>query len=114
MNIVKLLAARYFLIAYAGILAFMLFPLAITLFANALASISGCPASMQYSNEVCTNGDIINGLSQAGWLLVITIPMGLLLLGAVVLVNITLFLLVKKRVLVAGYVLNRIKKKIVK
>lgn len=114
MNIMKLLAARYFLIAYSSILVFMLFPLVIVLFANVLASLSGCPEGPQYSNAVCTNGDLLNGLSQAGWLLVFTLPIGLLLLGVVIFLNILLYLLVKKRALVAGFVLNKLKKKIVK
>lgn len=114
MNIVKFLAARYFLIAYASIAAFMLFPFAFVFLANVLARIFGCPEGIQYSNAVCTNGDLIHGLSQAGWLLVFTVPVGFLFLGAVMFLNILLFLLIKKRALVAGYVLNKIKNKIVK
>lgn len=114
MNIIKFFAARYFLMAYATVIVIMLFPLIFVLFANALAQISGCPDGMPYSNEVCTNGDIINGLSQAGWLLVFTLPVGLLLLGALLFINIVMFVLLKKRAAVAAFLFAKIRQRFTK
>ncbi len=111
MNIIKLLTARYFLIAYGAIALFMVAPLGIVLLVNILAALSGCPEGIPYSNAVCTNGDLLYGLSQAGWLLVFTVPVGLILLGALIFLNIVLYLVIKKRALLASYVINRIRKK---
>ena len=114
MDKVKLLTARYFFIAYGAIGLFIVSPLIMVLLVNALATLSGCPSQVPYSNAVCTNGDLLYGLSQAGWLLVFTVPVGLVLLGAVIFLNVVLYLLVKKRALVASYVINRIRKRFFK
>lgn len=114
MNIVKLLAARYLLLMYGGVLLFIFFPLLIVFLVRILASLAGCPDGVRLSNDVCTNGDIFYALSQVGWLSVFTVPVGLILLGVLIFLNIVLFLLFKKRALVAGFVLNKIRKKIIK
>lgn len=111
MNFVKFLSARYFLIAYGAIALFILSPLAVVLFANVLANIASCPEGVQYSNGVCTNGDILYALSQAGWLLVFTLPVGLIFLGAIIFLNVLLYLVIKKRALLASYVINRIRRR---
>lgn len=110
MNIIQLLSIRYLFIAYGSIVVFTLFPLGIVLFAGVLASLSGCPDG-EYSNLDCTNGDILYALSRAHWLLVFTIPVGLVMLGAVILANVVLYLLIKKRALVLAYIFQRIRKK---
>ena len=110
--LLQLLTLRYILSFYGAIALFMASPLLIVLFANALAYLSGCPENVQISNEVCTNGDLIYGLSQGGWLLVFTLPLGLLALGALLFVHGALYLLVKKRTALALFLWERFRRKI--
>lgn len=112
MKWLQLLTARYFVSTYGVIFLFMLSPFVIVLFASLLRNLSGCPDGVQLSNEVCTNGDLIYGLSQGGWLLVVTVPLGLLALGAVILVHVITYLFVKKRTAVALFFLERMRRKL--
>lgn len=111
MDIFKILSARYFLLAYGGIGLFILSPFVLAAIAKAFAGIAGCPSVGEFSNAVCTNGDILYAFSQAGWLLVITLPIGLLLLGVVAGLHALLYLLLKKRAAVAMFLLSRIQKR---
>lgn len=111
MDIFRILSVRYFLLAYGGIGLFILSPFALVILAKAVAGLSGCPSGVEFSNAVCTNGDILYAFSQAGWLLVITMPIGLILLGVVAGFHGLLYLLLKKRAAVAMLLLSRIQKK---
>lgn len=112
MNIFTFLSLRYFIIGYAAIFLFIFSPFVFVLFANVMAEIADCPKGVAFSNEVCTNGDILYALSQAGWLLVFTLPIGLVLLGALGVVNALVYLLLKKRAALALFVFEQIRRRL--
>ncbi len=112
MNLLKFLSLRYFILGYGAILLFIFSPFAFVLFANVIAEIADCPRGVPYSNAVCTNGDILYALSQAGWLLLFTLPVGLVLLGALGVVNALVYFLLKKRAALALFVFEQIRRRL--
>jgi hypothetical protein len=107
----KIGSAQFWSVLYMGVVSLAIWPALFLLLANVLGGINGCPEGVQYSSEVCKGGDFIYGLSAIAWLMVITVPVGVLLLGILIFLNVAWFVFTKKRAVVLAFLANHLRRK---